>query len=233
MHNNSLITVIMSTHNSEKYIHKSIESILNQSYENLEFLVIDDHSTDNTFEIIQKYENLDKRIKSYKNSTNLGLTKSLNKGIKLSSGDLIARQDDEDISFQNRLENQIKYVRKFNYDACFTRAKTIKGNRIIPKYSFYLPNKIVVKYKNPFIHGTLLIKKNILNKVGNYNENFYFSQDYYLFKKLIENNVKIKYIKKPLYFLNTENNISSNFSEQQKYYSDCVKKDIEPKMSFN
>lgn len=233
MNKNKLVSVIMSTYNSEKYISKAIESILKQSYKNFEFLIIDDNSTDKTLEIIQKFENLDKRIRSYKNLTNLGLTKSLNKAIALSQGNFIARQDDDDISYEKRLESQIKYVTKFNYDVCFSRARIIKNNQLIPKFSCYLPNKVVVNYKNPFIHGTLIIKKNILNKMGNYNEKFYYSQDYYLFKKLILNNVKIKYIKKPLYFLNTENNISSQFSNEQKFYSECVKKDIDPEDELN
>ena len=110
MNNNPLVSVIMSAYNSENYIAKSIESITEQSYKNIEFLIIDDNSQDNTSEVIKDYEKFDKRIKFISNQKNIGLTKSLNKAIKLSQGKLVARQDDDDISLPNRLEIQVKYI---------------------------------------------------------------------------------------------------------------------------
>jgi hypothetical protein len=98
----------------------------------------------------------------------------------------------------------------------------MKSNRKIPSLSFYLPKKFIIKLKNPFIHGTLMIKKDVLLKVGNYDENYYYSQDYKLMIKLINEGFKFKVLKKPLYVLNTENNISTlNSSEQQKYANDA------------
>ena len=79
MQNNSnLVSVVMSAYNSEKTIAESIESILNQSYQNFEFLIIDDCSTDKTLEIIESYKKKNDKVKLFKNKTNLGLTKSLN-----------------------------------------------------------------------------------------------------------------------------------------------------------
>jgi glycosyltransferase involved in cell wall biosynthesis len=231
--NNPLVSVVMSAYNSKDYIADAIESIINQSYRNIELLIIDDKSNDNTYELIKEYEKVDNRIKSLSNSKNIGLTKSLNKGILLSKGELIARQDDDDISLLNRIEVQVKNICSGNFDVCFTRAVNKEKNRPIPRFSYYLPSSFVVKYKNPFIHGTMLIKKEILNRMGNYNEKFYYSQDYYLFKRLIENRVKIKYINDQLYILNTKNNISTNFLEDQNYYAQCVRKGIDPKRGHN
>ena len=89
---------------------------------------------------------------------------------------------------------------------------------------------MIINVKNPFIHGTLLIKKSILNKLGNYDERFFYSQDYRLMKNLVLSSYKVKTINETLYDLNMENNISNKFKEEQKYYSDCVKKDIDPKL---
>jgi glycosyltransferase involved in cell wall biosynthesis len=228
MNNNPLVSVIMSAYNSENYIAKSIESITEQSYKNIEFLIIDDNSQDNTSEVIKDYEKFDKRIKFISNQKNIGLTKSLNKAIKLSQGKLVARQDDDDISLPNRLEIQVKYICTGSYDVCFTRATNMQNSKPLPRYSFYLPPRLVVKYKNPFIHGSMVIKKEILNMMGNYNEKYFYSQDYYLFKRLIQNNAKIKHIKEQLYMLNTKNNISSNFQKEQNYYAQCIQKNIEP-----
>ena len=88
----NLISVIMSIYNNEFTLQKCVDSILNQTYSNIEFLITDDGSTDNSYEILKDLKNQDERIKLYKNQKNIGLTKSLNKMIKISSGDFIARQ---------------------------------------------------------------------------------------------------------------------------------------------
>ena len=226
--NTPLVSVLMSVKDDEKNISNAIESILNQSFTDFEFLILNDYSQDSTPEIINKYKKEDERIQIFTNPENLGLTKSLNKLIDLSSGRYIARQDSDDISMKDRLHEQIKFIMSSNFDACTTRAVIRGSTRAIPNLSFYIPKKISIKYKNPFIHGTLLIKKQVLIDIGKYDENFYYSQDYKLFKDLISRKYKIKTLNKKLYKLNMENNISNINSEEQKYYSDCVKRNIKP-----
>ena len=99
----------------------------------------------------------------------------------------------------------------------------------MPRFTYYLPQRMVMKYKNPFIHGTLMIKKKVLLKVGGYDERFYYSQDYKLYSDLLKQKYNYHFIKEPLYVLNLQNNISSNKRKEQKYYFDCVKKDKIPK----
>ena len=218
----------MSVRNNESFVSKSIDSILNQTYRNFEFLIVDDFSDDNTYKIIKEYEKKDNRIKVFKNDENLGLTKSLNNLITVAKGKIIARQDGDDISLKQRFLKQVNYFQSSKYEFCFTRAKALQGGRIMPKYSYYFPSTWVSNYKNPFIHGTLMIRKNTLAEVGNYNENFYYAQDYKLFKDLLDSNKKFKYIREPLYKLNTENNISTLKKIEQNYYSELVKKRQKP-----
>ena len=85
----------------------------------------------------------------------------------------------------------------------------INNKRKIKKFSHLLPNSFVIKYKNPFIHGTLMIKKSLLLEIGLYDERFIYAQDYQLFKKIMNKNINIGLIREPLYKLNMENNISS------------------------
>jgi len=80
-----------------------------------------------------------------------------------------------------------------------------------------------MKIKNPYIHGTLLIKKSILEKVGNYDEDFYYSQDYKLMNDLLVNKFRVRILKQPLYYLNMKGNISVNNKIEQQYYADCVR----------
>ena len=101
------VSVIMSCYNSQQTVGRAIESILNQTLENIELLICDDSSIDNTYETITKYKDLDKRVKVYKNIKNLGLTKTLNFLIEKADGALIARQDDDDISLSERLKTQV------------------------------------------------------------------------------------------------------------------------------
>ena len=103
----------MSTYNNENTLENSIKSILNQSYENLEFLITDDCSTDDSLNILNKFKNKDDRVKIIENKENIGLTKSLNNMIRISEGDFIARQDADDISLPPELKNADKNAQFF------------------------------------------------------------------------------------------------------------------------
>ena len=152
-----------------------------------------------------------------------GLTKSLNILIEKSSGVFIARQDADDYSHKDRILRQVQEFNKKNIDICVTRAKTIQNNKKIPGLSFFLPYKVVLKYKNPFVHGTIMINKSSLLKVGKYDEKFYFAQDYKLYFDLAKANFKFKKIFSVLYYLNTLNNISTNYYEEQLKFANLIK----------
>ena len=227
----SYVSVIMSSYNSINTIEEAIESIINQTYKNLELLIMDDCSEDGSFEKIDYYKNKYKNIKVFRNKKNLGLTKSLNLLIKNSSGEYIARQDADDLSFKKRIEEQVKEMNKYDLDFSTTRALVKNTRKIIPGISYFLPSKIISKFKNPFIHGTLMVKTSSIIEVGSYNENFYYAQDYKLIADMLDKNYRYKKINKPLYLLNMENNISSNKKEEQDYYARCVKKNSFPDLN--
>ena len=155
-----LVSVIMSTHNSEDTLEESINSILDQTYLDIEILIMDDGSKDNSNVILDRLNTQNKSIKIFRNETNIGLTRSLNILISKSRGQYItSRHDADDISYPERIGMQMEEIETKNLDFCSTRA-LIKGQiKKIPGLSFYLPQKITMKYKNPFIHGTLLMKK--------------------------------------------------------------------------
>ena len=115
-----------------------------------------------------------------------------------------------------------------NLDACTTRAFIKDTKNIIPGISYYLPHRLNMIYKNPFIHGSLMIKKEVLEEMNFYNEKFYYAQDYKLMFDLLRSKKKARIMKSNLYFLNMENNISTIYGEEQKYFSDCVKRNIDP-----
>jgi len=222
------VTVLMSVYNSQNTVSNALESLVNQTYKNIEILVIDDGSEDETLKICLEYAKYFKNISVQENKNNIGLTKSLNLLIDLSNGNLLARQDADDISDLKRIEKQVDFLNKNNLDAVTSRAKIINQDRIIPRFSYYLPKKLVIRFKNPFIHGSLMIKKASIQKLGGYNDKFYYSQDYKLMWDLIKTGGKIAIMKEPLYSLNMEENISTLMKEKQQYYASFVKKGKNP-----
>lgn len=103
-----IISVIMPVYNGERHLHQAVESILRQTFDNFEFLIINDGSTDNTEAILGSFS--DERIKLINNGANLGLAASLNKGVDLARGQYIARMDADDVSFPTRFERQLEFL---------------------------------------------------------------------------------------------------------------------------
>ena len=136
-----LVSFIMSAYNSEISVGNAIESILSQSYSNINLYIIDDASSDKTRNIIETYASTHNNVYAYNNKKNIGLTKSLNKLIKNADGFYLARQDADDISLKTRIEEQVDFLEKNNLDACSTRAFITGTNKVTPSKSFYLPKK--------------------------------------------------------------------------------------------
>ena len=227
MHNPS-VTYIMAAFNNEATISKSINSILAQDYCNFDILLLDDGSSDSTYDIMKKFADDSNKIKVLRNSKNLGLTKSLNILINQSNSEFISRQDADDFSYPNRTSSQMKFLIENQLDACTAIAVRSDNNKNIPRLSRYVPLRLITKYKNPFIHGTLLVNRKKLNSVNNYDENFELAQDYKLMLDFIKKKYKVKIQKKVLYQINMENNISSLRIKDQNYYANCAKKGIVP-----
>lgn len=105
-----LVSIIMPVYNPGSYLFEAIESILNQTYQNFEFIIIDDASTDSSWKIIKSYSKKDKRIKSFKNQINLGVSLTSNIAISKAKGQFLARMDSDDISAPDRLQKQVNYL---------------------------------------------------------------------------------------------------------------------------
>lgn len=221
-----VISVVMSVYNGGPFLQEAIESILNQTYNNFEFIIINDGSTDNSLKVIKDYASTDDRVICL-SQENIGLTKSLNKGIHIAQGEYIARMDADDVSLAHRFETQLPWLEEKCYDFCCSRALSIEKNRITPRIKYYLPKRWLLKFSNPFIHGTYLIRKSVIDKIGGYDEEFRYSQDYKLIHDIFEKGYKVKYIKEPLYqSRKPPNSISvKNRKEQyemgKKVYNSC------------
>jgi len=215
---NPAISVVMSVYNGEPYLSKAIESILKQTYQNFEFIIINDGSIDNSWETIKRYADKDTRITPI-TQENIGLTKSLNKGIQLSEGKYIARQDADDISLPCRLERQLFWLEEKEYDLCCSRTWLLSSQRPTPRWSYWIPKGLMMLKQNPFVHGSYLMRKEPLAALGGYDEGFRYAQDYELMTRWLLAGLRMKYLRECLYQTRQPaDSISINYrSEQQEF----------------
>ncbi len=182
---NPKVTILMSVFNGEKFLREAVESILSQTFMDFEFLIIDDGSTDNSVEIINSYS--DPRIRLVRNETNIGLTKSLNIGLRLARGEYVARMDADDVSLPHRLEKQIHLMAEnLNLAVCGSWIETISD---VPTIWRTKENDSEIKanllFHNDIVHPSVVIRRKILLENDMfYNENMKTAQDYELWARL-------------------------------------------------
>jgi glycosyltransferase involved in cell wall biosynthesis len=176
----------MGVYNGERYLHEAVTSILNQTYKDFEFIIIDDASTDSTNSILSSFN--DARIKVIKNQTNLGLTKSLNKGLAQASGKYIARMDADDISDVTRFEKQVEFLdQNENIAMCGTWKSSTANTGEVSQYPVTHDEiKLALLSHNPFAHPSVMWRKDVFETQGfEYNERYVTSQDYELWSRAI------------------------------------------------
>ena len=212
---NPKISVVMSVYSEpNNFIKESIESILNQTYDNFEFIIVNDSLRNKRIKkILDYYANKSKKIKLINNDNNIGLIDSLNKALIASTGDYIARMDADDISVKNRFEEQIKFLLR-NSSCVLVGSEAIlidHKNKIIgyrSRKSDYLSIRRNIFLNNQFIHPSIMVRKSfILNR--KYNKKYKHAEDYDLFIYLTTRNI-VSNIKKPLiYYRITPNQITN------------------------
>ena len=209
-----LVTIIMPVYNAELYLRDAIESVLAQSYKKFIFMIINDGSTDQTEKIILEYE--DEKIQYISNEENLGIVKTLNKGIALSHTKYIARMDADDICDPKRLEQQINVMEQDSQIALLgTWAELIdEQGKHVGKLTPYTDDKSIrtaLLFSNIFVHSSVMIRRHILEMNDwRYDEQHKAVEDYGLWIK-ISNKYKVQILPEMLlkYRLNT-NGIMSN-----------------------
>jgi len=188
-----MISVILPAYNAQDTIAEAIQSIVDQTYEDWELIIINDGSTDGTKSVIQTFK--DNRIKFYDNLGNKGLVFTLNRALSIARGFYIARMDADDISLPTRFEMQINYIEKYNLDliGCMTERIDMNGNCVIPiANQSYSPTTITkcIKYDNCIAHPTWLGRKKIFEELGGY-RNFHACEDYDFLLRAIRHNYKL------------------------------------------
>jgi glycosyltransferase involved in cell wall biosynthesis len=198
-----LVSVIMPVYNGDFFLRKAIDSILTQTFQNFEFIIIDDGSTDQTPKILSSYN--DSRLKII-TQKNIGLTKSLNRGLNIARGVYIARMDADDVSLPTRLEEEMQLMlSNRKTDLVWTNTVYIDSdcNEICERYQpslEYTLEKLSNKQRieNHIVHPTVVFKKKTVINLDGYNDRYLTGQDTDLWRRMIERGCKFAYIEKPL-----------------------------------
>ena len=166
-----LVSVLMSVYNGAPTLEKAAASVLAQTYRNLELILCDDASTDDTWRIMQRIAAQDARVTVFQNKTNRGLGASLNGCLSRAGGEYIARQDADDVSDPDRIERTTDFLLSSGapYAACGVRVFDDGGVWSTRQY----PQKItkhIIAQKNPFFHPTMVFRRAVLEGVGGYSE---------------------------------------------------------------
>lgn len=212
-----LITVLMPIFNGAKYLPEAIGSVLRQTYANLEILVVDDGSTDESAAIVERIS--DPRLRLVRNFANEGLVRTLNKGVALAQGTYLARMDADDIAAPQRLERQLEYIAgKPHLHACGTYAYRIdetgatrglirKPRGAAAGKSAWLPT--------PLIHPTVMFRTEVARQFP-YSEGATHCEDYELWLRLVRAGHQIDNCPEPLlYYRVHTHGVSQAYREEQ------------------
>ena len=188
-----LVSVIMSTYNRESMLKESIDSVLTQTFEDIEFIIINDASTDSTQSIIENYN--DSRIRLYSNNQNCGCTFNYHNANNLAKGKYIAHIDDDDIFLPEKLQKQVDFLEQNpDIDMVGTYIETF-GDGARPSWVFYSkPEEIdfLMNLYNPLCHSSVMYRKSFLDKHAiNYDISKKCAQDYDFYKQFVLKGAKI------------------------------------------
>ncbi len=188
---NPKISAVMPFYNREKYIAQTIESVLNQTFTDFEFIVIDDGSTDTSAEIVQQFVDKDPRIILVKNDSNRGISYSRNRGNEMAQADLVAIVDSDDIYLPERFAKQYAYMREHpEISIVGTHAHVIDedGVRTGDQINYLSDQEKIIKtffHYVPFLHSSVMYKRNCVVEIGGYDGRFNMVEDMDLFYRLL------------------------------------------------
>lgn len=227
------VSVILCVFNGEKYLRESLQSIENQTYKNIEVVLVDDCSTDSSMTIIDDFiKNTSHSVIFIKNERNLGLTASLNIALNNATGEYFARQDADDISHLDRIEKCVNFIKRnpeLDVDLLVTSFQRFNSQLVIdtrPQRHFFSNNYLkvgmsILKYGNIYAHGTYFGKVSVIQNLQ-YNVDFLKAQDYELLLRYLKLNKNVFFISDLTYYLrlhdesisSTEGGAQTNFAKK-------------------
>lgn len=200
------VTVLMTVYNGLPYLPEAVESVLHQTVEDVELLIIDDASTDGSIECVRRFS--DPRIRLVCNERNLGQARSLNRGLELARAPYVARLDQDDVCLPDRLQRQVTFLEQrpevavvgtwVYYVSPAGRKMRIVGMRIDDRGAFL---GALLTYATPFGHPTVMFRRDVVRGLGGYDPSFAPCEDYALWSRLARQRHGAVVIPRPLLML--------------------------------
>jgi len=211
-----MVSVLLAVYNGEKYLRRSIESVLNQTYEDLELLIGFNGTIDNSKEIVKEFD--DDRIRVFDYGMDAGKSKTLNKLIKEAKGDWLAMQDDDDVWLPKKLEIQMELAETGNYDVIGSRIFYCDElEKITGQPNIYLNHEDItsrsMRGDNQVPNTSAIFKKSITEKVNGWDESLGGIEDFDFWLKLMKINCIFVNVKKQLVLHRVHSN--SNFNTKK------------------
>ena len=219
------ISIITVCYNSEKTIKETFESVLQQTYDNFEYIVIDGKSKDNTLKIIKDYQKKFKKRNidfKYKSEKDKGLFDAMNKGIDESSGEIIGIINSDDVIHDPNAFKKI--VERFKKDKC----DVTYSDLYIMDYNMEKVNRVFISGRKSYKigwyppHPTMYVKKDVYNKYGKYDLEYRIAADYDFMIRIMKNNVKMSYIQEPLIYMRSGGVSTNGFKGYKKSFDEAV-----------
>ncbi|MBW7940939.1 MAG: glycosyltransferase [Candidatus Kuenenia stuttgartiensis] len=214
-----LVSVVMPVYNAAAFLKPALDSVLSQTYNDFEFIIVNDGSTDKSEEIILSYD--DRRIKYHKR-TNKGVAATLNEGLTLATGKYIMRHDADDISLPTRLEEQVALLEQnpeialCSYQVAFMTERGKVARDFKQPHDAFFGSDYAVRVRReqfnpycPITHGTVLVRKEIMKELGGYRKEFITGEDIDMWLRLIQ-----KYHAVVLHKVLSYHRLSSNSATQ-------------------
>jgi glycosyltransferase involved in cell wall biosynthesis len=173
-----IISIITVAFNSERYIEETILSVLSQSYSDIEYIIVDGNSTDNTHKILERYR---KKISKIIIENDRSMYDAINKGIRASKGDVVAILNSDDVFASNNvIEQLVDFFKKTKYSGCYSNIINVYNGCEINKKVFQVDfNDYIVSGKGTFVpHTSLYVRREVLDKVGLYSLDYHYASDY-------------------------------------------------------
>lgn len=234
------VSIIMPVYNGEEFLELSINSVINQSFKDYEFIIINDASCDGTSRLLELYQGHESRIRVITNPQRLGVVKSLNIGLNHALGNLIARIDADDRWYSNKLQLQVD---AFEQDPDLmllgTQKRLVdgKGNEIVQRKVFHYYDYPEVKRNihkaNIFNHSSVVFRKKLLDEIGGYDERYKNSEDYELWLRICSTRKAMILPQTLVEYRLHSNSISSKRLREQLYYSIRARIAYIPKYGFS
>lgn len=213
--NNPLVSIITVVFNGKKHIEQTIKSVLEQTYTNIEYIIIDGVSSDGTLDIIKKYET---KITKFISEKDTGIYNAMNKGLALAKGEIIGILNADDYYYEKTIELVVRAFIKSEAEIIYGNLVKLRNFEDENYFKEITPNIALIEQTMPIFHPATFVKKEVYEKIGDFNEKYKLSADYDFIYRAYNANLNFEYLPQPLTVFRIDGATSSNCKSYKEGY---------------